>query len=76
MHFLVVFMLALISCGIWNGGLIYLGSIVGTNWEEIVSFLKLYNRAVITVIIVVAVIFLIRWLVINRKTQQKAPGES
>jgi membrane protein DedA with SNARE-associated domain len=71
-----VFVLALISCAIWNGGLIYLGSVVGSNWEEIVSFLRLYNRAVILVIIMVAIIFLVRWYVVNRKSQEKVQDGS
>jgi membrane protein DedA with SNARE-associated domain len=68
MHVIPVFVLALISCAIWNGTLVYLGSVVGSNWEEIVSFLRLYNRAVIIALIAVAIIFMVRWMVVKRKS--------
>jgi membrane protein DedA with SNARE-associated domain len=71
-----VFTLALISCAIWNGGLIYLGSVVGKNWEEIVSFLQLYNRTVIIAIIIVLIIFVLRWFIKTRSIRKNIEGES
>lgn len=54
-----VFVLALISCGIWNGGLIYLGRVIGKNWQVILDFLKVYNRIVIILILGAVFLYLI-----------------
>lgn len=50
MKVIPVLSLALISSTIWNGGLIYLGAIIGKNWEDILNLLKIYNRIVIVLI--------------------------
>ena len=76
MQVIPVFILALISCAVWNGGLIYLGSVVGNNWEEIASFLRLYNRTVIIAIIAVIIIFILRWIITIRKSRRKTRGDS
>lgn len=54
-----VFILALISCGLWNAGLIYLGRIIGKNWQVILEFLKVYNRIVIILILGIIFLYLI-----------------
>jgi membrane protein DedA with SNARE-associated domain len=57
MNSLLVFLLALISCIVWNGTLIGLGAVLGENWELISHFLLLYNRIVIIVVVTAVVIF-------------------
>jgi membrane protein DedA with SNARE-associated domain len=52
-----VFLLALVSSALWNGGLIYLGAMVGENWEAILDFLKVYNRVVVVLIVGVIAIY-------------------
>jgi membrane protein DedA with SNARE-associated domain len=47
-----VFYLALIGCAVWNGLLIYLGAIVGKHWEDIMAYLKTYNRIVLGMLII------------------------
>jgi membrane protein DedA with SNARE-associated domain len=54
---ILVFLLALISCIVWNGALIGMGEILGENWELISHFLLLYNRIVIIVVVTAVVIF-------------------
>ena len=54
---MLVFLLALISCIVWNGALIGMGEILGENWELISHFLLLYNRIVIIVVVTAVVIF-------------------
>lgn len=54
-----VFVLAIISCGLWNAGLIYLGRIIGKNWQVILDFLKVYNRIVIILILGAIFLYLI-----------------
>ncbi len=58
---LAVLALSLISSAIWNGLLIYLGSIVGKNWGSIIELLKVYNRVVlVAIILAIAIWFLYR----------------
>lgn len=57
MHVFRVFVLALISCTVWNGTLIYLGSLIGKNWQEIVELLKTYNRIVFIALVVLLAIY-------------------
>jgi membrane protein DedA with SNARE-associated domain len=57
MNTMLVFLLALISCFVWNGALIGLGELLGENWELIGHFLKVYNQIVIIALVVGIVIF-------------------
>jgi len=57
MNTMLVFLLALISCFVWNGALIGLGALLGENWELIGHFLKVYNQIVIIALVVGIVIF-------------------
>jgi membrane protein DedA with SNARE-associated domain len=52
-----VLALSLISGAVWNGLLIYLGSIVGKNWGNIIEILKVYNRVVLVAIILTIVVW-------------------
>ncbi len=56
---LPVFAMALLSCAFWNGMLIYLGSSVGKNWEEVVAFIKQYNQIVLVGILLLLVSYLV-----------------
>ncbi len=59
MEIMRVSIYAFTSCAIWNGGLIYLGVILGRNMEIIVELLRLYNRVVLTVVLGLIFIYLI-----------------
>ena len=48
-----VALFSLVSILVWNGILIYVGFLVGSNWEVVAGFLKVYNRIVWIVILVV-----------------------
>lgn len=71
---LAVFSLSLISCAIWNGVLIYLGSIVGKNWGKIIELLKVYNRVVLLVVILAIVVWLIYRLIRKRMVKKTSPS--
>jgi membrane protein DedA with SNARE-associated domain len=58
MHPFGVFLLGIISCAIWNGGLIYLGASLGKNWQDIIAFLSSYNKTVIILLATVLIIYL------------------
>ncbi len=64
----IVFLLSFISCAIWNGILIYLGLLVGQNWERIITALKIYNWWVLIIIILALLIWLIMKYFKKRKT--------
>ena len=71
MRAMPVLLLATVSCIIWNGGLIYLGAILGRNWQEIVGFLKMYNQIVIIALAVTVILYVIRKIFLSRKREQK-----
>ncbi len=50
-----------LSMALWNGVLLYAGLLVGQNWGEILSLLKQYNRVLVGLLIVVALVGLWRW---------------
>ncbi len=65
-----VFLLALVSCAIWNGLLIYLGASLGKNWQEVVQFVKTYNTYVLTLLVFLGIAyFLFRWSTRKRESQ-------
>lgn len=63
----IVLLLSFISCAIWNGVLIYLGLLVGQNWEQIITALKIYNQWVLFIIIIA----LVAWLMIRYLGKRK-----
>lgn len=56
-----VFLLALISCAVWNVILIYAGSKVGENWKTITDYIREYNIAVLSILVIALIVVLIRW---------------
>jgi len=54
-----VIILSTISSVLWNGTLIWLGSTIGENWEQIGAYLKQYNTIVSVLIVTVIAGFLI-----------------
>ncbi|MFZ0390855.1 MAG: DedA family protein [Calditrichia bacterium] len=64
-----VFILALISCLVWNAALIYGGSTLGKNWKDIIDFLKSYNRILMIGLGGLAALFIIYYII--RKTGKK-----
>ena len=61
-----VILFSTLSSLFWNGTLIWLGSSIGENWEQIGVYLKRYNTAVTIVIVVVLAGFLIhRYLIVK-----------
>ncbi len=66
---LIVLILSLISCAIWNGILIYLGAMLGQNWERIITALKIYNQWVLLILISALLV----WLLLRYLRKRKAP---
>lgn len=63
----IVLLLSFLSCALWNGILIYLGLLLGHNWKQIITVLKIYNQWVLLIIIFI----LLGWLIIRYLRKRK-----
>ena len=63
--FIPTAILCFVSALIWNGILIYAGTLVGANWESIGGYLSTYSQIVTIVIVTVTIVIVILWY--NRK---------
>ena len=55
-----VLALALVSCALWNGALIWVGYLLGQNWRLIEDILRQYNRILLIAMILFAGVWFIR----------------
>lgn len=62
------------ACGtiIWNALLIYGGYSLGDNWEIILGYLKIYNIAVMGIIVALVLFFAIRIFIKKRKNANRS----
>lgn len=65
-----VLILAMISALIWNGLLMYIGYMLGVNWENISGIISQYNIIVIAITILTILGFLIYRSISKKKKQQ------
>jgi membrane protein DedA with SNARE-associated domain len=61
MKWMTVAVCGAISMAVWNGLLLYAGLVVGQNWEQVTVLLKQYNRVLIGLLLLLAVVLLWRW---------------
>ena len=67
-----VVLLSTASSLLWNGTLIWLGSSIGENWEQIGVYLKRYNTAVSILIVVIIGGFLFhRYVIVKDNLAEK-----
>lgn len=67
-----VIILATISSLMWNGTLIWLGSTIGENWEQIGVYLKRYNTVVSILIVTIIGGFLVhRYLIVKENLAEE-----
>lgn len=52
---------SVLSMAIWNGGLLFAGSMVGRNWDRVAEILAQYNLVVTVVVLVLAAGLAARW---------------
>ncbi len=50
-----------LSMVVWNGLLLYVGMLLGQNWSEVAVLLKQYNRILLGVLAIVAIVLVVRW---------------
>jgi len=62
-----VTLLATLSSLLWNGTLIWLGSSIGENWEQISVYLKRYNGGVTLILTVILAVILFRRYVLSKR---------
>lgn len=70
---LSVLLLSAASAALWNFALIYAGAYVGKSWEQILAYVKFYNRFILLSLAVVAAIVL-GWYIIRRVLRKTLPG--
>jgi len=71
LNFTKTLTLSAVSAFIWNFILCYAGWELGNNWREIGNYFATYSKVITIIIIVVALIFTIRWFIRSRKGKQK-----
>jgi len=59
MNWLKVFLYGLISCSVWNAGLIYAGYLLGENWGVVKTFLKTYSKVVMVAVTLMIVLYFV-----------------
>ncbi len=57
--------LCFVSALVWNGILIYAGTLVGANWESIGGYLSTYSQIVTVLLVTITIVIIILWH--NRK---------
>ncbi|RMF58413.1 MAG: DedA family protein [Calditrichaeota bacterium] len=76
LNFLLVTLLATLSAILWNGVIIYAGAFIGESWEEIQHYINIYNKIIISLLVLAGVIALITyWLKRNKKSSTGVKGE-
>lgn len=63
--------LSFVSSLLWNGILVYAGYSLGRHWEEIGSYLTAYSEIVTGIIILLVLIFFVRYMIKRRKTNHR-----
>lgn len=53
--------LCFFSAMLWNFLLLYLGSVLGENWQAIMSYLATYSKVATIAVLAVAAFFIVRW---------------
>ncbi|MFC1558886.1 DedA family protein [candidate division KSB1 bacterium] len=61
-----VFYLALISVLMWNSILIYIGYIVGENWQIVLNYLRNYNILVLSALFLIVTVYFLARLIKNK----------
>jgi len=62
----LVSLFSFISCILWNGLLIFLGTVIGKNRNEIIDFIKLYNE-IVFVIIIILIIVVVKFKILDSR---------
>lgn len=68
MNFVPTTLLCAVSATVWNALLLWLGKSLGGNWREAGNYLATYSTFVTVILVVIAAVFLVRWLIKKRKT--------
>jgi membrane protein DedA with SNARE-associated domain len=57
----------------WNGLIVGLALALGTNWEAIHDFARLYNRLVLALLCIAALAWAVRWQIRRRRQNRPVP---
>ncbi|MBS1808575.1 MAG: DedA family protein [Acidobacteria bacterium] len=67
MNFVPTTLLCALSATVWNVMLLWLGKSLGGNWREAGSYLATYSTFITVILVMIAVVFLVRWFLKKRK---------
>jgi membrane protein DedA with SNARE-associated domain len=66
--------LCTLSALAWNGIIIWLGSILGDNWQLGEKLLTQYGQVVTIILVALALFVIIRWWIRHHRSKQRAAG--
>ena len=67
-------LLCTLSALAWNGIIIWLGSILGDNWQLGEKLLTQYGQAITSILVALALCVIIRWWIRHHRSKQRAAG--
>ncbi len=67
LNLLITTILCFFSALVWNGILLYAGTLLGNNWENIETYFSTYSTTVTIIIILIIVVWLVRYFIKKRK---------
>lgn len=65
----------LVSTFLWNSILVYFGLKVGENWQLVTTMLQVYNKAVMSFVIGVVVLYTV-WRIYRRSKERRSEGQN
>ncbi len=70
LRFDITLVLSSISSLIWNALLIYAGALFGENWQTIAMYLEIYGKTITSIIALLVVIWVVRWIYLQSREKQ------
>ena len=61
MNWKTVAVCGLLSMAAWNGILLYLGLVLGQNWQQVTVYLQQYSRLLVRLLVLLALVLVWRW---------------
>ncbi len=72
----VTLILSAISSLLWNALLIYAGMLFGANWQKITMYLEIYGKTVTSIIALLVIIWIVRWIYLQSHSEEKVSEEN
>jgi len=72
LNFTMTTVLSFVSSLLWYSILVYIGNSLGHNWEKIGEYFTTYSYAITGIFIVIALIVIIRFLIVKKRSKNSA----